>query len=62
MIRIHFSEHLIKQIHSLIIQDIDKNIAGKYRNIDVFIAGTEHVPPSALDVSFRMKRTGGLGA
>ncbi len=50
-----FSEHLIKQIHSLIIQDIDKNIAGKYRNIDVFIAGTEHVPPSALDVSFRMK-------
>ena len=39
----------------MIIQDIDKNIAGKYRNINVFIAGTEHVPPSALDVSFRMK-------
>lgn len=50
-----FSEHLIKQIHSLIIQDIDRNIAGQYRNIDVFIAGTEHVPPSALDVSFKMK-------
>lgn len=50
-----FSEHLIKQIHSLIIQDIDRNIAGQYRNIDVFITGTEHVPPSALDVPFKMK-------
>ncbi len=50
-----FSEHLIKELHSLIIQDIDKNIAGRYRNIDVFIAGTEHVPPSALEVQFKMR-------
>lgn len=50
-----FSEHLIKEFHSLIIQDIDKNIAGRYRNVDVFIAGAEHVPPSALDVPFKMR-------
>lgn len=50
-----FSEHLIKELHSLIIQDIDKNIAGRYRDVDVFIAGTEHVPPSALDVPFKMR-------
>lgn len=50
-----FSEHLVKELHSLIIQDIDKNIAGQYRNVDVFIAGTEHVPPSALDVPSKMR-------
>lgn len=50
-----FSEHLIKELHSLIIQDIDKNIAGRYRNIDVFIAGTEHKPPSAMEVPSKMK-------
>lgn len=50
-----FSEHLIKELHSLIIQDIDKNIAGRYRNIDVFIAGTDHKPPSAMDVPLKMR-------
>ncbi|MBT3865028.1 Fic family protein [Candidatus Peregrinibacteria bacterium] len=50
-----FSEHLIKELHSLIIQNIDKNIAGQYRDVDVFIAGTEHVPPKALEIPFKMK-------
>lgn len=49
------SEHLIKNIHALIIQDINKNIAGQYRNVDVFITGTEHVPPSALEVPHKMR-------
>jgi len=49
-----FSEHLVKELHSLMIQDIDKNIAGRYRNVDVFIAGTEHVPPKAFEVPFKM--------
>jgi len=50
-----FSEHLIKELHSLIIQDIDKNIAGQYRDVDVFIAGTEHIPPNALEIPFKMR-------
>lgn len=50
-----FSEHLVKELHSLMIQDINKNIAGKYRNVDVFIAGTEHVPPKAFDIPFKMR-------
>jgi len=50
-----FSEHLIRELHSLIIQDINKNIAGRYRNVDVFIAGTEHVPPKSFDVPFKMR-------
>lgn len=49
------SEHLIKTLHSLIIQDIDKNIAGTYREKDVFITGTDHNPPSALDVPIKME-------
>lgn len=44
------SEHLVKSLHTLVIQDIDRNIAGKYREVDVFITGTEHKPPSALEV------------
>lgn len=49
------SEHLIKSLHALVIQEIDKNIAGQYRKVDVFITGTEHKPPSALDVPFKMR-------
>lgn len=49
------SEHLIKSLHSLIIQDIDRSIAGQYRKVDVFITGTEHVPPSALEVPYKMQ-------
>lgn len=50
------SEHLIKSLHSLVIQDIDKNIAGQYRKVDVFITGTDHKPPSAIDVPLQMKK------
>lgn len=49
------SEHFIRSLHSLVIQDIDRNIAGQYRKIDVFITGTEHVPPVALDVPYKMR-------
>ena len=48
------SEHLIKTLHSLIIQEINKSIAGKYRDRDVFITGAEHTPPSAIDVPAKM--------
>ncbi len=48
------SEHLIRSLHALVIQDIDKNIAGKYRDVDVFITGTDHRPPSALEVPIKM--------
>lgn len=48
------SEQLIKNLHSLVIQNIDKNIAGKYRDVDVFITGTDHKPPSALEVANQM--------
>lgn len=48
------SEYEIKNFHHLIIQDINKDIAGRYRNKDVFITGTDHTPPGAIDVPSRM--------
>lgn len=50
-----FSELVIKELHTLIIQDVDKEIAGKYRNVDVFIAGADHTPPSSIEVPILMR-------
>ena len=49
------SEKFIKELHYLIVQDTEKQHAGLYRNIDVFITGTEHIPPSALDIPKKMQ-------
>lgn len=49
------SEHLIRELHTLVIQDIDKSIAGKYRDIDVFITGSSHIPVLALEVPRHMR-------
>lgn len=48
--KITISEHLIKSLHSIILENIDKKIAGAYRKTDVFITGADHLPPSPLDV------------
>ncbi len=49
------SELLIKQLHLLIIQGIKRDMAGQYRKVDVFITGTDHKPPSALQVPEKMR-------
>ena len=49
------SEQLIKNLHALVIQEIDKDIAGQYRDVDVFITGTDHKPPTAFDVPIKMQ-------
>ncbi len=50
------SEHLIKQIHSLVVKDGDSNIAGVYRNGNVFISGSDHIPPSGFKVPLEMDK------
>lgn len=50
------SEHLIKQIHSLVVKEADSDIAGIYRNGDVFISGSDHTPPSGFKVSGEMEK------
>jgi Fic family protein len=44
------SERLIKEIHALVLQGIDRENAGKYRNIPVAISGSRHVPPQPWQV------------
>lgn len=52
---ITISEQLVKNLHSLVIQDINRSIAGQYRKVDVFITGTDHTPPSTFEVPQKMK-------
>lgn len=51
-----FSEHLIKSLHQLVTQNIEKEWAGRYRNGPVMIGGTPHRPPDALQVPILMQQ------
>ncbi len=51
---IPFSETLIRNIHTLIVQNIDGVEAGLYRTYDVRITGAKHTPPSGFDVPLQM--------
>jgi len=48
------SEHLVRSIHSLVVKKTDEKFAGKYRTSNVFIGGSDHIPPDALQVSTDM--------
>ncbi|MFH0818406.1 MAG: Fic family protein [Patescibacteria group bacterium] len=48
------SEMLIRNLHQIIIQEIDKEWAGKYRNANVIIGGATHTPPDALQIPQKM--------
>ena len=50
------SEQLIRSLHQLVVQDTDREWAGKYRNSSVMITGTTHKPPEAFEVSRLMHR------
>lgn len=45
-----FSEKLVRSLHQLVLQNIDKNWAGQYRTGPVRIGGSKHTPPPALSV------------
>jgi Fic family protein len=49
------SEILIRNLHQIIIQEIDKEWAGRYRNANVIIGGAKHTPPDALQVPEKMR-------
>ncbi|MBW9278106.1 Fic family protein [Bacteroides fragilis] len=42
---IEISERTIKEIHALILHGIDRENAGRYRNVPVMISGSTHIPP-----------------
>ncbi|OGQ94427.1 MAG: cell filamentation protein Fic [Deltaproteobacteria bacterium RIFOXYD12_FULL_57_12] len=45
-----FSARLIRELNKIVIQDIDKEWAGRYRNSNVIIGGADHTPPEAVEV------------
>lgn len=48
------SEHLIRELQSLVIGNIDKSIAGVYREVEVAITASSHQPPLAIEVPGKM--------
>ena len=48
------SEQLIKTLHQIVVRDIEKEWAGKYRNSNVMITGARHKPPDAVSVPSEM--------
>ena len=49
------TEYILKNIHYLILKNIDDKNAGTYRTINVGISGSLHTPPHFLQVSDEMK-------
>lgn len=49
------SEMLIRNLHQIIVQETDKEWAGRYRNANVIIGGAKHTPPDALQVPQKMR-------
>ncbi len=49
------TEEVILKLHKLFYSGIDDEYAGKYRDIQVFITGTEYIPPKASEVPNLMR-------
>nr|WP_319775809.1 Fic family protein [uncultured Sphaerochaeta sp.] len=49
------TEYTIRNIHSLILQGIDKHNAGAYREENVLISGASHIPPKHYEVAMLME-------
>lgn len=49
------SEHLIRQLHQLVVRETDTEFAGRYRTGSVIIGGADHTPPDAVDVPRQME-------
>ncbi|MFZ7131587.1 MAG: Fic family protein [Eubacteriales bacterium] len=50
------SEWNIKNIHALILKEIDNTNAGKYRSENVVISGAEHIPPKHYEIGDLMQK------
>jgi Fic family protein len=49
------NEHLLLQIHNLVLRGIDNDNAGKYRTLQVMIKGSKHTPPQPFMVAKQME-------
>lgn len=48
--QLNITEDIIKKLHSLFYHKLDQDEAGQYRKIQVYISGTEYLPPKAEEV------------
>lgn len=53
------TERQIKEIHALVLREIDPKYAGRYRDIQVRIGGSTHLPPEPLLVGEKMSEFAG---
>lgn len=51
----NITENTIKKLHYLFYQKVDAEQAGQYRSIQVYISGTEYIPPVPEEVPTLMK-------
>lgn len=49
------TEWHIKQLHSLVLKNIDQENAGQYRKVNVLISGATHTPPASVMVPEQMQ-------
>lgn len=54
--RLSFTEDAILRLHALFYSGVDSDHAGKYRDIQVFISGTDYVPPTPEEVPEAMAK------
>jgi len=54
--RDQLSEWNIKNIHALILKEIDNKNAGKYREENVLISGAKHIPPTHFEINYLMQK------
>lgn len=52
---IEITERTIKEIHAIILHGIQKEQAGKYRNVPVMIVGSRHIPPQPYLIDVQME-------
>ncbi|MFA9423238.1 MAG: Fic family protein [Sedimentibacter sp.] len=50
------SEWNLKNIHALILKEIDNKNAGRYRNENVLISGAKHIPPKHFELDYLMQK------
>ena len=53
---IELTEREIKNLHSLVTKDVEGINSGAYRNVDVYINGSKHTPPSNVIVFEKMQQ------
>jgi Fic family protein len=52
------TEHVVRSIHALILRTIDDEEAGRYRRVQVYITGSEYMPPESVAVPGLMSDLG----